>query len=604
MQLPYIPSDIPFTGDQKAWLAGFLAGLGTRITMPQSVQSTATDVTAPGMPVQQTAERLLILYGTQTGNAEFVADAAKVLAAEHGLDPRVCDMAEMDVASFAAERRVLIAVSTYGEGDMPDDAEEFWRAIAAPEAPRLEGMSYALVALGDSIYDGFCQSGKNLDARLAELGATRVIDRVDCDVDFRQRAQDWMGAAIPALAAPHEPAFTPAAPEKPAAAPGVTTARAASRTAPWGRKNPYPATVVANSVLSGPGSDKEVRHLVIGLGDSGITYEPGDGISIGAVNDPDLVEAIIDRLGVPGDTMIVDRKEQRTLREALTTRYEITTASKYLLDYIASRSGDPELTHLSATGDHEALDAYLWGRDVLDLLNVDAALTITPDKLLAELRPLANRVYSISSSPRAHPGTVHVTMAAVRYRTGERERGGTCSTYLADRVTDGQTVGVYITPNKSFRLPADDTAKVIMVGPGTGIAPFRAFLHERAGRGATGENWLFFGDQHAACDHIYADEINQFVADGVLDRLDFAFSRDQDHKIYVQDRMREHGAELYRWLDEGAHLYVCGDATRMARDVDDALHEIIARHGDVGPDDAADVVARLKKDKRYLRDVY
>ncbi|MFT4041970.1 MAG: sulfite reductase subunit alpha [Gordonia sp. (in: high G+C Gram-positive bacteria)] len=620
MQIPYIPSDIGFTGEQRAWLAGFLAGLNTRMAMPQGA---ATGITSGPVAEVSAGAPLLIVYGTQTGNAEFVADAAKVLAAEHGLEPRVYDTADLDIAVLAAAPRVLVAVSTYGEGDMPDDAEDFWQALAAADAPRLDGVHYGVVALGDSIYDDFCQAGKNIDARLAELGATRVIDRADCDVDFQQTADEWMRRAIPALAATGAGAVGAPAPEIPASgdspatnAPssdtpvvpvvGAAPAKSAAKSgkSAWGRKNPYPATVVANTVLSGPGSDKEVRHIVISLGDSGIVYEPGDGISIAPVNDPALVELVIERLGVSGDTLVTDRKEQRTLRETLSRHYEIATPSKYLLDHIATRSGDPELKQLVSNGDQSAIDAWLWGKDVLDLLNVNPTLTISPDELIGELRPLANRVYSISSSPRTHVGTVHLTMAAVRYRSGERDRGGVCSTYLADRVTDGTTVDVFITPNKSFRLPADDNAKVIMVGPGTGIAPFRAFLHDRAERGASGANWLFFGDQHAACDHIYADEINQFVADGVLNRLDLAFSRDQEHKIYVQDRMREHGADIFGWLEDGAYLYVCGDATRMARDVEDALHDIVAEHGGVDTTAAAEYLSRLKKDKRYLRDVY
>ena len=616
MQLPYIPTDVPFTGDQKAWLAGFLAGLNTRMTMPQPASAPGLGHTSAESSTADVSQPLLIAYGTQTGNAEMLAEKAKAKAAEIGIDARVCDLADLDLAALGATTRLLIVTSTYGEGDMPDDAEDFWQTLAAPEVDRLDGLTFGVLALGDSIYDGFCQAGKNVDARLAELGATRVVERVDCDVDYQQTADEWLARALPLFAAATpQQTGSELADEAPAPAATVEVSEAGKdvtekagkparqRKSTWGRKNPYPATVIANTVLSGPGSAKEVRHLVISLGDSGITYEPGDGLSVVPRNDPALVDRIIDRLGVSPQTPVVDRKEQRPLREALLHRYEIATASKYLVDYIAARSGDAELTHLASTGDREALDAWLWGKDVLDLLNVDESLTITPDELLAELQPLAHRVYSISSSPRAHAGTVHLTMATVRYRSGERDRGGVCSTHLADRIADDETIGVFVTPNKSFRLPPDD-AKVVMVGPGTGIAPFRAFLHERAERGATGDNWLFFGDQHETCDHIYRDEIDQFVSDGLLNRLDLAFSRDQEHKVYVQDRMRARGAELFRWLDDGAYLYVCGDATRMARDVDDALHEIIAEHGGHSASAAQDAVSQLKKDKRYMRDVY
>ncbi|MFW0784225.1 sulfite reductase flavoprotein subunit alpha [Gordonia sp. CPCC 206044] len=592
MQLPYIPADVPFTGDQKAWLAGFLAGLNTRVSMPAATSpetATSSIVVAPegGVPLQ-------IAYGSQTGTAEMVADQAETLARAQGFDPERCDLDTLDMTALSAARRLLVITSTYGEGEMPDNAELFWKALSASDAPRLDGLYFGVLALGDSIYDGFCQAGKNIDARLAELGATAVTGRGDCDVDFEEPAEAWLVSAIRSLAdvdADDRLAAT-------AVIPTVPTAPAK-----WTRKNPYPATVLANTLLSGPGSDKEVRHLVISLGDSGIEYRPGDGIGITPVNDTSLVDRLIARLGVPPDTTVTDRGTPRTLREALTHRHEIATPSRSLVDYIAARGRDTELNRLVANGDSEALDAWLWGKDVLDLLDVDPTIVVPPDELLAELRPLRHRVYSISSSPAAHPGTVHITVATVRYGSGDRPRGGVCSTHLADRCPDGARVDVFVTPNNSFRLPPDDT-KVIMIGPGTGIAPFRAFLHERAASGARGGNWLFFGDRHRAHDHLYADEIDGFVADGLLDRVDLAFSRDQEHKIYVQDLMRERGADLYAWLADGAHLYVCGDATRMARDVDTALREIVADHADLSADDAQDVIDRLKRDKRYLRDVY
>ncbi|TYQ11111.1 UNVERIFIED_ORG: sulfite reductase (NADPH) flavoprotein alpha-component [Gordonia westfalica J30] len=372
---------------------------------------------------------------------------------------------------------------------------------------------------------------------------------------------------------------------------------------PWNRRNPYPATIVTNTILSGPGSAKEVRHVEIALGDSGITYEPGDGIAITPVNDPALVDLLLERLGAVGDEIIADRKATYSLREALTTRYEIGCPSKYLAKAVAERTDHAELTRLIEAGDAQALDTWLHGRDVLDLLNIDPTMVFAPEELLEELSPLAHREYSISSSPAVHSGTVHITMATVRYVAGDRERGGVCSTHIADRCAPGDTVKVFITPNKTFRLPEGDVPAV-MIGPGTGIAPFRAFLHHRAATGSTGSNWLFFGDQHRDTDYLYADEIDGFVTDGLLDRLDLAFSRDQDHKVYVQDRMRENGADLFAWLEKGAHVYVCGDAATMAGDVDAALHEIVAQHGGLDSDAARDYVDALRAAGRYARDVY
>lgn len=605
VNLPYIPADVPFTGDQKAWLAGFLAGLNTRIAMPAVGVTTGTVGTGDSPDTSASdVMTLQIAYGTQGGNAEFLADNAADLAKEHGFLPEVIPLEDLDMPSLAAVRRLLVVTSTYGEGEMPDTAEAFWAELAGPDAPRLEGMFYAVLGLGDSIYDGFCQAAKDIDARLAELGATRCADRLDCDLDYQKPAEQWLSTALPALTT----VDTVAAPESAAAAPRPTEPGKSAKPGKKGksgynRKNPYHAAITSNTVLSGPTSAKEVRHVEISLGDSGIEYQPGDGISITPENDPVLVDLLIERLGVDRDTIVTDRKTQIPLSEALTHRFELTTPSRYLLDYIAARTRDPELTHLVEAADKEAIDAYLWGKDVLDLLNVDPALTITPDELLAELRPLAHRVYSISSSPRAHPTTVHMTMAAVRYQTGDRMHGGVCSTFLADRCADRDGVDVFITANNSFRLPGDDE-KLIMIGPGTGVAPFRSFLHERKARGARGENWLFFGDQHRDADFIYAEELAGFVDDGLLTRLDLAFSRDQEHKVYVQDRMRENGAELFRWISEGAGVYVCGDATRMAHDVDTALHDIVVEHGAMSPEKAEEYVAELRSAKRYLRDVY
>ncbi len=389
-----------------------------------------------------------------------------------------------------------------------------------------------------------------------------------------------------------------------ASEPAPRTAKAVSKRSPWNRKNPYRATVSTNRVISGSESEKEVRHYVLSLGDSGLTYEAGDGLGVKPVNNSELVDALIGRLRVAPDTTVTIKGTAQRLDELLTYSYEIGVPSVDLLEVIAERSSDDELQHVLATGDRESLDAWTWGRDVLDVLALDENLALDPAELLGLLGPLKHRTYSISSSPSAQEGTVHLTVSSVRYRSNERDRGGVCSTFLADRVAEGDQAGVFVSANKSFRLPPDDDAPVIMIGPGTGIAPFRAFLYERQTRNASGRNWLFFGDRHQSSDYLYEDDINTFLRGGILTKLDLAFSRDQAEKIYVQHRMRENGAELFAWLEAGGYFYVCGDATRMAKDVDSALHDVIAEHGGKTAEQAEDYVAELKRDKRYLRDVY
>ena len=375
----------------------------------------------------------------------------------------------------------------------------------------------------------------------------------------------------------------------------------------WSRRNPYEATVVENNLLTSPDTDKEVRHLVLDIADSGIEYEPGDAVCVMPTNDPNLVAAIIARLGVPADTEITDRKGSQSFENALTHGFEITSVSMYLLDHLA-KVLDNAVARQLLEGDRAELDEWARGRDVLDLLNLQPDWSPTPEAFLAELKPLAARTYSISSSPNVHEGTVHLTPATVRhFATDEwgdgRDRGGAASSYLADRVVPGDTVGIYLTPNKSFRLPEPDT-DIIMIGPGTGIAPFRGFLHHRKSNEAAGRNWLFHGARHRDHDFLYKDEITDLHQDGVIDRLDVAFSREQEEKVYVQHLMDGHGEEIYHWLRDGAVLYVCGDADEMAKDVDDAITSILQQYGGLDEEAAREEVKRLNDEGRYKRDVY
>ncbi|MEM1036947.1 MAG: sulfite reductase subunit alpha [Pseudomonadota bacterium] len=582
MKVPYIPEEAPFSEDQRAWLSGFLAGLHSRSVMAQAAAPAAqAEVKTP----------INILYGTQTGNAESVANDAASIASANGLSPTVAELNAVEMDALAAMRHVFIVVSTYGEGEMPDNADLFWEGLSAPTAPRLEDLKYTVLALGDTSYDEFCQAGKLIDMRFEQLGAERLSARVDCDVDYEDLAENWISEAVSLASASEGDAPPVAVDVKPAA-----------KKEGWNRKNPYPAKTVENRLMSGPKSAKEIRHFAFDLGDSGISYEAGDALGVMPVNNSALVSALIERLKAQPETQVSGQDE--TLQHLLTHRFEILTPPKTLIAEIEKRAGNEELSHVVANGDKEALEAYMWGRDTLDLLNLNPAWEIDVDEFIGWLKPLQHRAYSISSSLKAHPNEVHLTVASVRWANSQRQYGGVASTFLADLCDEGADTPVFVSANKSFRIPADHDAPMIMVGPGTGIAPFRAFLEERREIGAGGKNWLFFGDQHRESDFIYEDEIGALSETGLLNRLDLAFSRDQAEKIYVQNRMRENAKDLYAWLEAGGYFYVCGDATRMAKDVDAALHEIIETEGGMSPEKAVEYISQLKRDKRYLRDVY
>lgn len=590
MKIPYIPADAPFNGDQRVWLSGFLAGLHSRL----AIDGDGTTGVA-NAPQQLSASPLHILYGTQTGNAEAVAMDAAVAARAAGMQPAVEALDDVDMARFATMRRVIVVASTYGEGEMPDNAQLFWEALSADTAPRLESMSFGVLALGDTGYDGFCQAGKLIDTRLEQLGAHRMTNRVDCDVDYENAAGSWIGMTVPLAAAVDGGSAELATPVAAMTFP-------VREKSPWSRKSPYPSTVSVNRVLSGAASAKEIRHFEFDLGESGISYEAGDALGVMPVNNVALVSAILQRLHASPETA-VDGLTQ-PLGRALTTGFEISTPSRDLITAVEKRADNDELSHIIRHGDKEALEHWLWGKDILDLLQMLPDTAMTVSEFVGLLKPLQHRAYSISSSPLVSEGMVHLTVASVRYTTNGRDRGGVCSTYLADHIAENGKAGIFLSQNKAFRVPADNDAPIIMVGPGTGIAPFRAFLQERRARSAKGRNWLFFGDQHRASDFIYEDELAGMSGDGILTRLDLAFSRDQGEKVYVQTRMRENGKALYAWLEEGGYFYVCGDASRMARDVDQALHDLVAAHGGRSAEAATEYVNSLKREKRYVRDVY
>jgi sulfite reductase (NADPH) flavoprotein alpha-component len=581
MKTPHIPLDAPYSDSQRAWLSGFFAGMHTHM------------IQSAGTANQADARIINILYGSQTGNAESIAHDAANVAKTHGLKPLIKSMDEIEIDQLASMEYLLIVTSTYGEGEMPDNAQMLWQAVSTDSAPALNNMKFSVLALGDTSYDLFCKAGIDWDRRLAELGATRIYDRTDCDVDFEEPASNWISAVIPHMA---EGAASPTV---------IVDVEAAHAEKPqYNRKNPFPARMLVNRLLTAESSSKETRHYEISIIGSGLSYEAGDALCVAPTNCPKLVADILTALGCKGDEDEPVNGEAIALHEALRTQFEIKLPSKEFIEEIASRSGDQELNGILESGDKDKLADYLWGRDILDLLLQFPQVEFSAAEFISLLKPLQHRAYSISSSGKMHPDTVHLTVASVRYESYDRQHKGVCSTFLADLVDDETEVRVFFTPNKVFRVPDDNSLPMIMVGPGTGIAPFRAFLQEREYRNAPGKNWLFFGDRNSATDFIYREELEAMQQKGLLTRLDLAFSRDQKEKVYVQDRMRENGAELFAWLEQGGYFFVCGDAYHMAKDVDKALHDVIAEHGKMSEQQAIDYVNQLKKDKRYVRDVY
>jgi sulfite reductase (NADPH) flavoprotein alpha-component len=655
MRVPVLPESAPFSLDQRMWLNGFIAGLANGVPG-------APSTVAPALPV-------LVLYASQSGTAEGLAhalsDKLKAAAFANGSPAQVrvaCMNTFKDIA-WASEKTILMLTSTWGDGDMPDNGVAFWEWLKSPEAPAFAHASYAVLGLGDKTYTRYCQAGKNLDSRFAELGAKRLLPLCECDTDYEAKTEEWMaharGALEPLAAALGSASGGSSADAAPGSAPGVPhpsatgpsvigangasvgnvngtangsvapgsnghaangqaavnghangAAKAAPAPAPsaYSRKNPFPAALLENHPLNARGSAKDTRHIALSLLGSGLEYRAGDALGIYPRNCYDLVDRIILSLNCLGNEKIaLEGGEEITLRAALINRLDLRRGSLKLLARLleACRNGGEQrrLREL-VSGDGEKSKAYLAERDLLDVLEDFPHTRLDARDFASTLSKLAPRLYSISSSPKENPGEVHLTIGVVRYLQDGRLRRGVTSTFLAERVPLGLTVPVFIQPAAHFSLPADGKTPIIMVGPGTGIAPFRSFLQERRANGDSGRNWLFFGDQRRDYDFLYSAEIAAMQSSGHLSRLDLAFSRDQQEKVYVQDRMLERSRELYAWLEDGAHFYVCGDAKRMAKDVDAALLQVVAKEGGKGPDEAKAYLEKLKEAKRYQRDVY
>ncbi|OLO06130.1 assimilatory sulfite reductase (NADPH) flavoprotein subunit [Salinicola socius] len=570
---------------QRQWLSGYLAGLGAQAAAG-TTQAGASQTT----PTASTT--LTVLYGSQTGNAEGVAELAAERAGAKGFDVTLLSMADASKKTLKAVERLLVVVSTQGDGDPPDPALEFHELMMGRKAPKLAGLRFAVLGLGDASYEHFCQTGKEFDARLAELGGEAIHERMDCDVDYEETAETWIDEVLESLAGD---LATPPPTQ-------VAATDASQHVQPrYSKKHPFLAEVLTSQPLNGRDSDKQTLHLELSLEESGLEYLPGDAVGVVPQNDPGHVDELIEMLKFDAESPL---EEGRVLRDALLTDFEVTTLTRPFLQQWAEWSQAPELRRLLGEEARDELRDWLHGRQIIDVVEQFPVEGIDAAQFSAALRKLPPRLYSIASSQAAVPDEVHLTVAVVRYETHGRARNGVTTSYLADRIEPGDRVPIYIDRNKQFKLPDDDEAPLIMIGPGTGVAPFRAFLQEREERGAGGDNWLFFGDRRFRSDFLYQSEWLKWRQHGLLTRLDVAFSRDQADKVYVQDRLREQAETLYAWLEAGAYVYVCGDAEFMAPDVHQALRDVIREQGGHGEAGADDYLREMQQEKRYQRDIY
>ncbi len=568
------------------WSSGYLAGLATRVAASPRAAAIAPAGEA------QPAGRLCIVYGSQTGNARRLAERLAQQAEAAGLVVRLLRADAYPVRELGRERHLYLVISTQGDGDPPDDARGFVDFITGRRAPRLNQLKYAVLGLGDSSYPQFCAIGRRLDARLAELGATRLLDRGDADLDLESIAAPWLEQA---LTAAKEALKTPTPPAT------VTPLRAVPAVSAYSRERPFAAELLVNQRITGHGSDRDIRHLELSLEGAGLSYAPGDALGVWPLNPPTLVQAVLDTLRLDGDSVVKHAGESLPLRQWLREKRELTRLARPFLVRHATHAGRGELDRLLAADDPAASNRLLAEMQVIDLLQRYPATWPAPE-LVDALRALAPRLYSIASSQKLVGAEAHLTVAHIEYAAVSGTRWGVASHFLAAS-EEGARLPVFIERNERFRLPADPSRDVIMIGPGTGVAPFRGFVQERIAVGATGRNWLLFGNAHFRSDFLYQTEWQEALKQGGLHRLDLAFSRDQSNKLYVQNRLREHGRELYAWIEGGTHLYVCG-AIAMGKDVHAALIDVIAEYGGRSREDAGEYINDLQQQGRYARDVY
>ncbi len=555
---------------QLAWVSGYFWGLS---------QSNALSV--PHISAGQTASaasgKLTIIFASQTGNAKGVAQALLKEAQAAGIQAQLFDASDYKGKDLAKETHVIFVASTNGEGEAPDNALALHEFLKSKKATKLPNLKYGVLGLGDSSYQFFCQTGKDFDQFLENLGAQRLVERLDADVDYQAAATEWRKQGV------------------------ATFAVSQTAESHYSKEQPYTASLSTSQKITGRDSGKDVRHIEIDLADSGITYQPGDALGVWYENRPQLVNALLDSVGLSGHEEVQVDGETLSLHSALTHHYEITAANPQLVAQFAELAQSEKLTSLAQ--DKEALREYATRTQVIDVLR-EEKVTLSAIQLLSLLRRLTPRLYSIASSQSEVGEEVHLTVGVVEYEYEGEQRLGGASSFLAHQLEEGAPVKVFVEHNNNFKLPSDDNAPLIMVGPGTGIAPFRSFIQERENRGAAGKNWLLFGDRTFTQDFLYQVEWQKYLKSGVLNRLDVAFSRDQHEKVYVQHRLLEQAELVWQWLQEGAYFYVCGDASRMAKDVHQALITVVEQQGGLNREQAEEYVSELRKAKRYQRDVY
>lgn len=578
------------TEQQKIWLTGYLSAQATL-----AGSEAVAPAPSAAASVQPVSKDVTVLYGSQTGNSEGLAKKTAQHLEEKGFQVTLSSMSDFKPNNLKKINNLLVIVSTHGEGDPPDNALSFHEYVHGRRAPKLDHLSFSVLSLGDSSYEFFCQTGKEFDERFEELGGTRLFDRVDCDLDYDEPFSEWLQGVASSLSEGEAVSL----PQESAGANNQAVSE-------YSRTNPFYAEVLENINLNGRGSNKETRHLELSLEGSGLVYEPGDSLGIYPTNDPALVDELIQTCGWNEEESVTVHKNGDTLplKEALTSHFEITVLTKPLLQKIAELTKSESLHALLEEGNEEKLKEYIAGRDLVDAARDFGPFEGTAADFTSILRKIPARLYSIASSLKANDEEVHLTIGAVRYDAHGRERQGVCSILCAERLQPGDTLPVYIQHNQNFKLPQDPDAPIIMVGPGTGIAPFRSFMQEREEMGANGKSWLFFGDQHFVTDFLYQTEWQKWLKDGVLTKMDVAFSRDTEEKVYVQHQMKKQSKELFEWLEQGAYVYICGDEKHMAHDVHNTLLSIIQEEGAMSKEKAESYLANLQQQKRYQRDVY